>query len=421
MNTPRRRWLPALVLGLAAATASADDVQQQFDAAMAAVEQDQLRSARDQLNSLLAVNPSLSRARLELARVYYLTMDYDQARAEAQRVLEDPNTPPSVRATVLAFVAQIDADQQRLGARHQWVPSVYMGTLYDSNVNVGPASDIIDIGGTPFEVLPESQAQGAFGAVFSPGVVHTFNPDVHFDAGEQRGLFLWQSQLSAYGRAYFDEPDYSFGVLTASTGPVWVVPGHWVGGIDLEANQIFLGQESLALYTTLNPNITWQAGNATEFTVNGIITDRHYWDHDEDERSGWFEGATGLVTHYLYDGKLGLQAGLGIGHFDADADYLSYTGPDVLAGVLYQAWRGGLLYLQVNYRGYNFDGTEPGFGYSRDDDEWRYSVGFQHDFQDGPLTGWALLGSYDYTDNDSNVPLYTYQRNEVSLGLWRAF
>lgn len=421
MNGNASRYLIGLILGLAALTATADEAQEQFDAAMQAVEQDRLRSARDQLQSVLAVNPSLSRARLELARVYYLTMDYDQARTEAQRVLDDPNTPPNVRATVLAFLAQIDADQARQGARHQWVPSIYMGTLYDSNVNVGPSSDIIDIGGNLFQVLPDSQEQGAFGAVISPGVVHTFNPNVHFDAGEQRGAFLWQSELSAYGRAYFDESDYSFSVLTASTGPVWVVPGHWIAGINLEGNQIFLGQDSLAFFTTLNPNITWQAGNSTEITLNGIVTNRHYWDDDEEQRDGWFDGATALVTHYVADGKVGLQAGAGYGHFDADADYLSYTGPDLLVGVLYQSWRGGLVYAQVNYRGYDFDGTEPGFGYARDDDEWRYTLGFQHDFQDGPLLGWALLGGYTYTDNDSNVPLYTYQRNEVSLGLWRSF
>jgi len=421
MNGNASRWLAGLALGLAAFTVSADEVQDQFDAAMQAVEQEQFRTARNQLQSVLAVNPSLSRARLELARVYYLTMDYDQARVEAQRVLDDPNTPPGVRTTVLAFLAQIDADQQRQGARHQWIPSIYMGTLYDSNVNVGPSSDIIDIGGTPFDVLPESREQGAFGAVISPGVVHTFNPGVQFDAGEKRGAFLWQSELSAYGRAYLDESDYSFGVLTASTGPVWVVPGSWIAGINLEGNQIFLGQESLAFFTSLNPNISWQAGNSTEITLDAIVTNRHYWDEDEEQRDGWFEGATALVTHYVADGKVGLQGGVGIAHFDADVEYLSYTGPDLLAGLLYQSWVGGLVYAQVNYRGYDFDGTEPGFGYSRDDDEWRYTLGFQHDFQDGPLLGWALLGSYIYTDNDSNVPLYTYQRNEVSLGLWRSF
>ena len=90
----------------------ADELQDDFDQAMQAVDQNKLRTARERLTSLLTTNPSLSRARLELARVYYLSEDYPKAREEAQRVADDPNTPPAVRATVLAFLAQIDADQK---------------------------------------------------------------------------------------------------------------------------------------------------------------------------------------------------------------------------------------------------------------------------------------------------------------------
>ena len=125
---------------------SAAPVQNEFDAAMQAVEEARLRTARERLTSLVSANPSLSRARLELARVYYLSRDYPEARREAQQVLDDPNTPPTVRATLLAFLAQIDADEKIYAARHQWSPSLYAGLMYDSNVNIGPSRDVIDIG-----------------------------------------------------------------------------------------------------------------------------------------------------------------------------------------------------------------------------------------------------------------------------------
>ncbi|MDQ1303658.1 MAG: hypothetical protein QG595_1641, partial [Pseudomonadota bacterium] len=136
-----RRLLPTplLALLLACNPLQADQLQDDFDQALQAIDQNQLRTARERLTSLLTTNPSLSRARLELARVYYLSQDYTKAREEAQRVADDPNTPPAVRATVLAFLAQIDADQKRNMARHQWTPSIYAGLMYDSNVNVGPA------------------------------------------------------------------------------------------------------------------------------------------------------------------------------------------------------------------------------------------------------------------------------------------
>ena len=58
---------------------------------------------------------------------------------------------------------------------------------------------------------------------------------------------------------------------------------------------------------------------------------------------------------------------------------------------------------------------------SRDDDEYRYTLGFQHDFRSGVLNHWSLQGSWLYTDNHSNVAIYDYERHQVSLGLWRRF
>ena len=126
MSHPQRcslrvRAVVCLALGLAAGLAeAADDLQAEFDKAMRAIEAGELRTARQTLQELLAGNPSLHRARLELARVYYMSQDYEQARREAQRVLDDPNTPPSVRTTVIAFLAQIDADEKRfeIGRAH---------------------------------------------------------------------------------------------------------------------------------------------------------------------------------------------------------------------------------------------------------------------------------------------------------------
>jgi Tfp pilus assembly protein PilF len=134
--------------------AGAEALQSDFDSAMQAVEQDRLRTARERLTSLLSANPSLSRARLELARVNYLSRDYAAARSEAQRVLDDPDTPPTVRATVLAFLAQIDADEARYAARH--LVALRLRGACTTQRQHGPAG-MIDIGGIDFTVAPASQ------------------------------------------------------------------------------------------------------------------------------------------------------------------------------------------------------------------------------------------------------------------------
>ena len=414
--------VPALVPPAVAQTSSDPAaLQTEFDAGMQAVDEARLRTARERLSSLLAANPSLSRARLELARVYYLSRDYTEARHEAQRVLDDPNTPPTVRATVLAFLAQIDADEKQYAARHQWSPSLYAGLMYDSNVNIGPSRDVIDVGGAPFTVVPDSRQTSDFAAVISPGIAHTWNPGRRFDAGEQTGFFLWQSQANAYYRGYFNEHDFNLGVLTLRTGPAWVVPGHWRAGLGLQGDQIFLGDKSLAFYTTLNPNITFEVGAATEVTLDGIVSNRHYWQDDEQGRDGWYKSANVLVTHYFDNHRFGVQLGAGWDDFAADNNIFSYNGPDLFAGLLWEAWRNGLVYARLNYRGYNFNGVEPLFGLSRADDEWRSSLGFQHDFRSGALEHWSLLGGWVHTTNQSNVPISDYDRDVVNLGMARRF
>jgi len=407
----------------AAETTSASSVQSEFDAAMRDLDAERLRSARERLLQLLATNPSLGRARLELARVYYQSRDYSEARAQAQRVLDDPNTPPTVRATVLAFLAQVNADEKQQAGRHQWVPSLYAGLMYDSNVNIGPSRDVIDIGGVPFNVTPDSQETSDFAAVINPGIAHTYNPGRRFDAGEQRGFFLWQSQANAYYRAYFDENDYNLGILTARTGPAWVVPGKWRASLGLQGDQIFLGGDSLAFYTTLNPEFTFQAGRNTEVSLSGNLSRRHYWEDDESGRDGWYKSADIFVSHDFNNHTMAVQFGGGWADFDADEERFSYSGPDFVVGFLWQAWRNGVVFARGNYRGYDYDGLEPLFesSGSRDDDEWRYTLGFQHDFKGGMLRGWSLVGTFMHTDNQSNIPIYDYDRDVANLGLARRF
>ena len=417
----RVRALLFLILAAAAGAAAAADIQAQFDDAMRAIEADRLRSARETLQQLLAGNPSLHRARLELARVYYLSEDYPAARREAQRVLDDPNTPPSVRTTVLAFLAQINEDEKRYAQRHQWTPSIYAGLMYDSNVNIGPSSDIIDIGGLPFVVTPDSQEQSDFAWVVNPAISHVYNPGIQFNAGEHTGNFIWQTDGSAYYRGYFNETDFNLGILTLRTGPAWIVPRHWRAWIGLQGDQIWLGGDSLAFFTTLNPGITWEVGDNTEITLEGAVTNRNYWDNDESGRDGWVKEGSVSVTRYFNDRKLALQAGVGYADFNADQDNFGYQAPEIHVGAIVQAWQNGIVYARAGYTNYNFDGTEPGFGISRDDDEWRFALGFQHDFRSGALNGWALQGSWVYTDNSSNVPLYEYNRSVVNLGLARSF
>ncbi len=400
--------------------AVAEDMQEQFTSALQAIEEDRLRTARELLDAILTGNPGMHRARLELARTYYLSMDYAAARAESERVLNDPNTPPAVRTTVLAFLAQIDADEKKLADRHTWTPSIAVGLMHDSNVNVGPNQEVIQIGGTPFAVT-RKQEDLAF--VINPGLAHTYNPGKRFQTGEHAGFFLWQSSANVYFRGYFDEHDFNLGLLTLRTGPAWVVPRHWRAAVGLQADQIWLGDGRLALFSSLNPSINWQIGNSTEFGLEGVLTRRDYNKDIDGVREGWYQWAGLSLGRYFFDKKLALKGGAGYFRFDTDdsAERFANEGPDLYLGGVAQAWQNGSVFARIGYRNYDFKGLEPGFPNPRDEDEWRYTLGFQHNFKSGVLNNWALTGNWTHTENDSNVPIYDYSRDQISLVLSRSF
>lgn len=409
------------IVSLQAASVRADELDEQFAAAIEALDAGQLRTAREALSGIVSTNPSLHRARLELARAYYLSYDYAAARRQVQQVLDDPNTPPSVRTTLLAFMAQINEDEKRFAERHHWTPSIYLGLMYDTNVNVGPNEDVIDIGGIPFLLSADSEKRSDPAFVVTPALTHTYNPGKRFELGEHSGFFLWQTQGNAYYRRYFDEGDFDLGVFTLRTGPAWVVPQHWRASIGLQGDYLTLGDSRLALFGSVNPTITWQIGDNTEFSLDGVVTRRHYNRKEDEGRDGWYQAGAASLGRYFNDRKLSVQGGIGYARLDTDEDRFGYDGPFGFVGGAVQAWKNGSVYGRFGYYKNDYDGPEPVFDEARNEDEYRTTVGFQHDIKSGPLTQWALVGNWIHTKNDSNVEIFEYDRDQVNMGLSRSF
>ena len=406
--------------GAVLATAhSSDDAQNRFEAAMVALETEKVYTARRILKELLTDYPTLHRARLELARADYLARDYDAAEAEVLRVLDDPEVPPSVQTTLLAFLAQIRDDRTVFEQRHGWSGQVYAGLMYDSNVNYG-ISDIIDIGGLPFTFKDRDDMAG----VLDAGLLHTYNPGRTFESNEKTGYFLWQTQGNGYYRGYADETDFNLGVLTLRTGPAWVVPNEWRASIGLQGDQLYFADKRLAWFTTLNPQFTRQLSDVTDVTVSAIAQERDYKRTEEQGRDGrLYRGAVQIGRLYM-NRKLGAQGGLAYASFDAKADQFGYKGPEIFGGLTYEAWERGQLFARLGYRRFKFEGPEvtlPYVGQTRDDDEWRGIVGFRHELASTFAKNWTVRGDVVFTDNKSNLPLYDYDRYQLNLGLQKSW
>lgn len=416
----------AFIVGIAPVQAAeqADGEEALFEEGMKALQDDRLKSAMKAFQSILSQQPALHRARLELALTYYRSLQYAEARKLAQTVLDDPQTPPEVRVTVLAFLAQVQKDEAALAVRHEFKPSISAGFMYDSNVNVGPSSELVE--GSIFVLDPTSLKQSDNALVLAAGVAHTFQPGAIFQLGERSASFLWQSQASLYNRAYNDMDDFDLTILTGSTGPALVVLRHWRANLALNVDRIWLGGSELAVFTSVNPAVTWQFNNG-ELTWDAALTNRSY-DNDaptaqggDGGREGTYDAMGLTLGRYFNARRVAAQVGARMVDFTADEERYGNDGYELLAGLIVKTWPNGTVFARANYRNVNYDAIEPGFADARDEQENRYVAGFQHDFKAGYLDKWTLNGGIQYTENNSNISIYDYDRRQVTLNLGRTF
>ena len=420
---PMARLFLASVLaaGLSSAVQAQDqaDMDLLFKEGIFQREQGNVFTSIEALETVLSNQPGLHRARLELAVAYFRALNYEQAAQQAQKVLDDPKTPDNVRIAVSTFLAQIKRDQAALVAtRHTWEPSVSLGFIYDSNINVGPDSSILPGG---FILDTTSLPRSAEGFVGQAGITHTYNSPNIMRFGETASRFIWQSRANIYNKAYLGESPYNLTVLSLSTGPGWIAPNKWRANINAQFDYLYLGDKDLALFSSISPSITWQMKSG-ELTADAIYLNKDFKREVDAGRNSDY-GAIGLSYGHLFNqGKFALQGG--IHYFDERADLARFSndGLEYFLGANAVAWNNGTVYGRVSRKDSQFKGIEIApFLVARDEYEDRYEVGFNHNFKEGGLKSWKLSGSYQLTRNRSNVSIYTYDREVFALTLGRSF
>lgn len=423
----------ALILpGMSLAAEETDPLQQEFQQGMKSRAQGDLYDAVNSFSSILASKPHLHRAKLELAVTYYRLYDYNKARELANQVLDDPATPANVRVSVLAFVARIDKDAEVMaGSRHTFRPSVGLGYLYDSNVNVGPSNDMFEIGGQTWQLNPDSSSTSDSAMIMAAGLSHTYRTDKTLRAGQKNARFMWQNYGNYYRRDYMDENAYDQDVLTLGTGPALVSVGSWRASASVQADYIRLGSDELAWFYSFVPSFTKQfGGGAWEISADGTVSRREY-NHDNNDSgveknqgrdSTYYNGQLSL-THNIQALKLAVQAGARALKEDADFDEYSYDGYGFFGSLIWRPWQNGSFLGRVQERHLDYDGNIALFGMTRDERLSQYTFAFSQVIKSNHRWINDLAFSADYTrmENNSNIGIYEYDRNQITFMISKAF
>ncbi len=212
--------------------------------------------------ALLAASPDLTRARLELARAFFLKGQDGLARRQFERVLAG-DVPAPVAANVNRFLAEIRA-------RRRWSAHGGIGLAPDTNIGAAPPqrAQLVD---TPFGRLPftpDERPTSGLGALLWGGW------EYQRPLGERTGLrFGGSLSRREHAGSRFDRM-----TLGALAGPRWLVaPGteasllatasrHWQGsGVSHDELGLRLeGRHSRGRRTLLDFSGAWRKRGWTE-------------------------------------------------------------------------------------------------------------------------------------------------------------
>lgn len=347
------------------------------------------------------------RARLELARAYFVTNNLTASESLFNAALET-NPPQNVQQNIQAFLQLIQVRKNSQVPTISWTLSSILGS--DDNINSATSNGLIDtplIGQIELNQDAQETDDNFSNSTITMAYKYPFTRDrsldltvnlVHldnlstnqFDIDNIRGevAYNWGDQVNHFKHS-------------AS-----------VGKVNLDQNSF---QKSLAI------NSSWQrAGNNGWYqSLTGSYSQIRYdtgnggalndlRDVNQLLITGGFSKISGAFTHSLnlYHADESPQAANGGDHNGRDFSGLAYS-------LLYRLNPQHTPYFRVSAQSVNHDSEHPVFFNTvRSDDTESVSLGWF--WQAG--RNFLLTGEAAYTDNNSNIPLFNYSRVKYQAG-----
>jgi len=391
---------------------ASDPAQAIFDEAMEKRESGKLFDAIELFETILSHRPNLDRVRLELAVAYHLASQYEAALKEFNAVLNNKDTPENVRLTILAYLAQLKKDQQAPASSHHLSYYIKAGLLHNSNINSTPGRTRNEYNGQVFLTLDKVSSAGMDIALAAS---HRYSKAAPLDISGTETRFEWQSQLSISNNTYKETSDYNLNVLSLSTGPALYSPGRWRALANIRIDQIDLGGNRLATYSSFNPAITFDFGHYRSMLLEASQTSHRYDDIANIGRDGKETMFGAGYTAFFSKLGSGIEAGFRLNNNDADIKEFAYDSQEIYFGGFIPALDNSSAYLRLNSRTYEYDAADTTSGLIRDEVENHAAIGYNHDFRDGMLKNWTMNAELSYTENNSNVDQFDYNRAFVTI------
>jgi tetratricopeptide (TPR) repeat protein len=376
------------------------DPEFDFLLGMAALKSGHLPEAVFALERVVIAEPENHRARLELARVYYLQKDYQNAKTEFLAVRAQ-HPPANVRKKIDAYLSAIDKGMNALTGAMSARLSMSFG--YDSNINSSTDNETVNVPALGTVILNQSSREisDQFSEIIIGGTAqHQLS---------RQSSFLTQANLNIHNNLHHDE----FDTNTANIRLAYQLtkPDHsWQ--LPLYLQQINVDGNSFRRMASIGTEYSMPKNNHI-LSVGVQVGGFKYPDYEERDAN-------------FAIGSLGWRTALGSGHGIVSGGInLGYEDPKLTSGANFGRRYGGLqfawqrtknnknLYASAYYQYAEYTETDTVFLTTRRDQFYQLAVGHTWILN----RHWALDVALQDTVNNSNIALYSYDRVLAKGGL----
>lgn len=359
-------------------------------------------SAVGYYEKVISLTPDSHRAKLELATVLYQKGDVQRTK---QLLLDVKAAKPAVEVSnnIDRFLATIEAT----GKQRNWRVRGSLGWLYDSNVNAGPDDDFVTMFNLPF-VLSDTAKENKDNAILLNVALDHVLPISQ--------VLNWQSNISLGNTNYHNFDNLDVLNISLSTGPTWAQNDRTIWSTPVYANRVKVGHEQ-SYYSSsvgISPQVRYALNKNLSVSLGTNLSDKHY--KENSARDSISKSISPSISWAVSD-KTNLSAGLTRGYEDSGVDTTSNDLSSANIGVYHNFGNGLSVSLNTAYTDTNYDEKEAAYTEKRHDKNIR--VGMDAIYHVSNINSELVL-SASVTNNDSNLEIYEYDRNQISLSIRKA-
>lgn len=377
--------------------ATPDDSQGQFLLATIAVAQKDYDTAISLYRRILVREPGAERVRLELARAFFLKGDYDNADRQF-RFARAGDIDNAVKANVDRFLSAIN----RL---REWTVNFSFALAPDTNQNAATSASQVSIFGLPFALDKGARKQSGIGLAGNIG--GEWSPLLDDNLKARIGADLYRVE---YSGGQFDDM-----TISAYGGPQFLFSNWDVSLLATGFKRWFANQDYVS---GVGGKLAADYGITSDWVVGASVGGQSVTNAFIPEQSGPLWSVQSQVAYVLSPSSL-FQLQLGFNRQEAQITPYSYSGVWFGGGYSQDLPWGFSAGFQPSYFITRYDAMLAAFGKTRSDDT--VSLAFSLLNRRFEYHGFTPRFSYVFTEQHSNIPLYSFTRNQFQIGLTSLF